>query len=226
MLSTSFPSLRMQSILPNVSREQNTRLKSSKYSLFDPCTEITCMQLGAEQRTKGKAAADNIGNPLGKSGGSFIQHGRLAAQPCLPQVISRDCLVQNMWQRKDVKVYSSGATKTHQPQLIFQWAYTWLAMSFSNYYNRNTCCTCSPKKQRRPSAAARTPRTLFRSFPPVLDSPASPTVRALLPVSSSPTNFRLFSPPGANRVSGIVACFCALASMVGIIVLGSSAPIL
>jgi ATP:ADP antiporter, AAA family len=41
---------------------QNILSKSSKYSLFDPCKE-----------TKGKAAIDVIGNPLGKSGGALIQ---------------------------------------------------------------------------------------------------------------------------------------------------------
>ena len=66
-----------------VGAAQNIVSKAAKYSLFDPCKEMAYIPLDAEEKTKGKAAIDVIGNPLGKSGGSFLQQMLLVARGSL-----------------------------------------------------------------------------------------------------------------------------------------------
>jgi AAA family ATP:ADP antiporter len=52
---------------------QNIASKGTKYSLFDPTTQMTYKPLSDDLQTKGKAAVDVIGGRLGKSMGGYVQ---------------------------------------------------------------------------------------------------------------------------------------------------------
>jgi len=46
--------------------------RAAKYSLFDPSKEMVFITMDKEEKEKGKAAVDILGNQIGKSGGSWV----------------------------------------------------------------------------------------------------------------------------------------------------------
>lgn len=64
--------------------------KASKYSLFDPAKEMVYIEMSKEEKIRGKAAVDLVGNQLGKTGASWLSQGLLVvfgsiakSMPCI-----------------------------------------------------------------------------------------------------------------------------------------------
>jgi AAA family ATP:ADP antiporter len=58
---------------------QNVLSRVAKYTIFDTTQQVAYVPLGAESKTKGKAAIDGIGSRLGKTTGSVIYQSLLIA---------------------------------------------------------------------------------------------------------------------------------------------------
>ena len=66
-------------LIVSVGCAQNALSKSAKYTLFDTTKEMAFIPLSSDEKMKSKAAIDGIGSRLGKSGGSLLQQGLIAA---------------------------------------------------------------------------------------------------------------------------------------------------
>ena len=51
--------------------------RSFKFSLFDPAREMVYIEMGKEEKSKGKAAVDLIGSQIGKTGASWVTQALL-----------------------------------------------------------------------------------------------------------------------------------------------------